>query len=149
MNVRRLRAGDDLTAAVALLVRFFADEGFIADAARIARHAQVMAGLETCGLFVGEAAGEAVAVASVSLEFGIEFGWWAEMGDLYVVPQARGHGWSRRMTDAVESFLREKGAAGYQVTVTPYGETAHGLRDYYLNLGFAGDGRVILMKTLD
>lgn len=146
--IRRLVRGDDLSQAVELLFRFFAEEGFDADRARIARHVATMAGLDTCGLFVAEDDGQAVAVATVSLEFGIEYGWWAELGDLYVVPEKRGTGLSRRMIEAAEVLLREKGAAGYQVTVTPFGAAHHDLAAYYRKLGFASEGRLILIKEL-
>ncbi|MBL8908279.1 MAG: hypothetical protein JNM20_16525 [Rhizobiales bacterium] len=49
---------------------------------------------------------------------------------------------------AVEAFLKERGAAGYQVTVTPFAEEAHGLQNYYRKLGFASEGRLILYKKL-
>ena len=146
--IRQLRAGDDLAAAVDLLFRFFAEEGFTADRARIARHAAVMAGLETCGLFVAEELGAAIAVATVSLKFGIEYGWGAEMGDLYVVPEWRGRGVSQALVEAVEAWLHSRGATGYQVTVTPFGSDHHDLAKFYERLGFGSEGRVILMKTL-
>ena len=92
MRIVRLRVGDDLAPATELLLRFFAEEGFTTDQATIAANVRTLAGLETCALFVAEADGACVGVATVSLEFGVEFGWWAEMGDLYVIPEARGRG---------------------------------------------------------
>jgi GNAT superfamily N-acetyltransferase len=87
-------------------------------------------------------------VATVSLEFGIEYGWSAEMGDLYVVPAWRGRGVSRALIGGIEDFLRRKRASGYQVTVTPIAEALHGMRQYYQALGFEDDGRVILYRKL-
>ena len=75
MKVRKLCAGDDLEAAIDLLYRFFSEEGFSTKPATIAAHARQMAGLDTCGLFVAETSGKAIGVATVSLEFGIEYGW--------------------------------------------------------------------------
>lgn len=82
------------------------------------------------------------------MKFGIEFDWSAEMGDLYVLPEWRGRGVSKRLVAAVESFLREKGAAGYQVTVTSHSEAQHGLGQFYAALGFDDDGRRLLYKSL-
>ena len=89
-----------------------------------------------------------VGVATASMEFGIEFAWWAEMGDLYVLPDARGLGVAKLLVGGIESWLRSRGVAGYQVTVTPDGEDHHGLRAYYRKLGFTGDGRLLLFKEL-
>jgi len=148
VRIVRLKAGDDLTAATALLHRFFAEEGFTTDAATIAANVRTLAGHDTCALFVAEADGTTIGVTTVSLEFGVEFGWWAEMGDLYVLPEQRGKGISLALVGAVEEFLRQRGVAGYQVTVTPDAGARHGLADFYRRLGFGGEGRLILTRLL-
>ncbi|MBC8036911.1 MAG: GNAT family N-acetyltransferase [Rhizobiales bacterium] len=148
MTISRLTAAHDLTAAIDLLCRFFSEEGFTTEASTIAGHARQLAGLETCGLFLAEEGGKAVGVATVSLEFGIEYGWWAEMGDLYVLPEYRGRGLSRALIAAIEDFLKERGVAGYQVTVTPHASEHHDLAQYYSRLGFNSEGRLILFKEL-
>ncbi len=109
MIIRQLTAADDLSQAVDLLCRFFAEEGFAADRQHIARNTKNLAGLGTCGLFVAEAQGQAIGVATVSLEFGIEYGWWAEMGDLYVVPEHRGSGLSRNVDGSCRSVFEIQG----------------------------------------
>src|SRR4051794_20929440 len=53
---------------------------------------------------------DAVAVATVSLDFGIEFGWQAEIGDLYVVPPARRQGLALRLIEAGAAWARDRGA---------------------------------------
>lgn len=148
MKLRRLTVGDDLTAATYLLQRFFAEEGFSTPPAVIAERVMMLAGLDTCLLITAESDDTVVGVATASMEFGIEFGWWAEMGDLYVLPDARGLGVAKLLVDGIESWLRSRGVAGYQVTVTPDGEDHHGLRAYYQKLGFTGDGRLLLFKDL-
>lgn len=148
MRIARLRAGDDLAPATGLLLRFFAEEGFTTDGETIAANVRTLASLETCALFAAEADGACVGIATVSLEFGVEFGWWAEMGDLYVVPEQRGRGVSLALVGAIEDFLRLRRIPGYQVTVTPDAGARHGLKDYYRRLGFAGDGRLLLFKRL-
>lgn len=148
MKLRRLTADDDLTAATYLLQRFFAEEGFTTPPAVIAERVQMLAGLDTCLLITAESDDTVVGVATASMEFGIEFGWWAEMGDLYVLPDARGFGVAKLLVGGIEDWLRSRGVAGYQVTVTPDGEDHHGLRAYYRKLGFTGDGRLLLFKEL-
>lgn len=147
MIIRRLSAGDDAGAAIQLLQRFFREEAFTTPNETIAAHVARMLSLEQCAVILAEQAGEAVGVATVSMEFGIEYGWSAEMGDLYVVPQHRGRGVSRALVGAAEGWLRAMGAAGYQVTVTPHGADAE-LRRFYLGLGFSAEGRELLYKRL-
>ena len=148
ISTRRLQAGDNVGAAVELLIRFFREEGFDTPDEVIRSNTSRMAGIEACGLFIAEAEGRAIGVATISMEFGIEFGWSGEMGDLYVLPDWRGKGVSQELVAGVEAFLKERGATGYQVTVTPFAEEAHGLQGYYRKLGFASEGRLILYKKL-
>jgi GNAT superfamily N-acetyltransferase len=148
LTVRRLSAADDTGEAASLLVRFFREEGFDTPDEVVRKHTQRMASIETCGLFVAEAHGETIGVATVSLEFGIEFGWSAEMGDLYVMPEWRGRGVSRALISAIEGFLLKRGASGYQVTVTPYAQQQHDLTKFYKKIGFSSEGRLILFKQL-
>lgn len=146
--VRQLKAQDDLAAATLLLQRFFREEGFDTPDDVIAANVRRMAAIEACGLFIAQADEEAIGVATVSLEFGIEYGWSAEMGDLYVLPDWRGRGVSRQLVQAVEALLAVRGATGYQVTVTPYAAEAHDLARFYKALGFGDEGRVLLYKHL-
>ena len=148
IKVRRLSSGDDVTAASELLIRFFREEQFDTPDDVIRRNTGIMAGLDNCGLFVAENAGEAIGVATVSLEFGIEFGRGGEMGDLYVLPEWRGKGVSRKLVQAIEELLEGRGATTYQVTVTPYAQDAHDLKDFYSGLGFETEGRLILARKI-
>jgi GNAT superfamily N-acetyltransferase len=148
VQIRRLGSTDDLSQACDLLIRFFREEGFDTPDEVIRRHTAIMAGLDNCGIFIAEATGKAVGVATISLEFGIEFGWGAEMGDLYVLPEWRGKGVSRRIVLALEEFLKQRGASFYQVTVTLYAQEAHDLKTFYDRLGFDSEGRLILAKRL-
>jgi GNAT superfamily N-acetyltransferase len=148
VRVRRLGSADNLSEAADLLIRFFREEKFDTPDDVVRRNAAIMAGLDNCGLFIAENAGKAIGVATISLEFGIEFGWGAEMGDLYVLAEWRGKGVSRQLVSAIESFLTERGATTYQITLTPYAQGAHDLKAFYARLGFESEGRVILAKKL-
>jgi len=148
ISVRRLSSSDDVTAAAGLLIRFFREEQFDTPDDVIRRNTETMAGLDNCGLFVAENAGKAIGVATISLEFGIEFGWGGEMGDLYVLPEWRGKGVSLMLVSAIEDLLIERGATIYQVTVTPYAQDAHDLKDFYAGLGFVTEGRLILARKI-
>lgn len=148
ITVQRLGPGDDLAGAIDLLGRFFAEEGFDTPPETIAANTARMVQQSVCSLFVARAGGQSVGVATVSLDFGIEFGWSAEMGDLYVLPDWRGHHVARRLIGAVEDDLRQRGVEGYQVTVTAEAQAAHDLIGLYRKLGFEDEGRRILYRTI-
>jgi GNAT superfamily N-acetyltransferase len=101
-----------------LLTRFFAGEGFATPPEAIAANVARMAGLEACALLLARVDSEPAGVATVSLDFGIEYGWSAEMGDLYVDPRFRGRGVARSLMAAAEVFCRARGVSGLGVTVT-------------------------------
>ena len=145
--VRRVNSAEDVAAASDLLTRFFAEDGFETSPQVIDTNTRKLATLDACGLFIAVKENVAVGVATISLEFGIEYGWSAEMGDLYVLPELRGAGVARVLIDAVEQFLVERGAAGYQVTVAPHGHE-NALNAFYTKLGFEDEGRVLRYKTL-
>ncbi len=147
MTVRRLTVEDDPQPATLLLQRFFREEGFTTADATIASNLRAMLTLEHCAVLLADEQGLATGVATVSMDFGIEFGWSAELGDLYVLPEHRGKGIARALIAEAEAWLRGMGAAGYQVTVTPHGADAD-LRRFYLSLGFAAEGRELLYRTL-
>jgi GNAT superfamily N-acetyltransferase len=147
-RVRRLGRDDDVAGAAELLIRFFREEQFDTPDDVIRRNTASMAGLDNCGLFIAENAGTTIGVATISLEFGIEFGWGAEMGDLYVLPEWRGKGVSRLLVSAIEDFLTARGATTYQITLTPYAQDTHDLKAFYARLGFDGEGRLILAKKV-
>ena len=147
MTVRRITAQDDAQEARILLQRFFREEGFTTPDETISENLRTMLSLERCAVLIAEDAGQAVGVATVSMDFGIEYGWSAELGDLYVVPEHRGKGLSRALIAAAETWLRSMGAVGYQVTVTPHGADAD-LRRFYLALGFEAEGRELLYRYL-
>jgi GNAT superfamily N-acetyltransferase len=149
VRVRQLTAGDELGPAILLLERFFHEEGFVTADEVIAENARAMVQIESCAILVAEVGDITAGVATLSMEFGIEFGWSAEMGDLYVVPDWRGKGIARALLLAGEQILKERGAKGYQVTVTTIADEHHDLKRFYAALGFEDEGRVILWKQLD
>jgi ribosomal protein S18 acetylase RimI-like enzyme len=148
VDVQRLGSGDNLAAATVLLTRFFAEEGFATPPETIAANVRRMAGLEVCALLLVRMDGEPAGVATVSLDFGIEYGWSAEMGDLYVDPRFRCRGVARSLMAAAEVFCRARGASGLGVTVTAEAEARHGLTRFYQALGFTGEGRRLLWRDV-
>jgi GNAT superfamily N-acetyltransferase len=148
LSYRRIRSSEDTSAAEDLLIRFFREEGFDTPAQTIRANCRKLAEQEICALFLAEIGYSPVGVATISLNFGVEFGWLGEMGDLYVLPEFRNRGVARGLVFEVEKFLSSRGASGYQVTVTPYARRAHALQHFYAKLGFGNEGREILYKRL-
>jgi GNAT superfamily N-acetyltransferase len=149
VHVRQLRPGDATQAAEELLVRFFREEGFTTSDHLIRSRCRQMLNLDICGIFLAETHEEAAAgIATISLNFGIEYGWLGEMGDLYVLPAFRGRGIARALVSALEEFAKLRGAAGYQVTVTSHARQSYDLEKLYLRLGFDAEGRQILIRQL-
>jgi ribosomal protein S18 acetylase RimI-like enzyme len=144
----RILPGQDTAAAEELLVRFFREEGFDTPPETIRANCRQLVKQESCVLVLAEAGFSAVGVATISLNFGIEFGWLGEMGDLYVLPKFRGRGVARGLIREIERFLKSRNVAGYQVTVTPHARRAHSLQNFYARLGFEAEGREILYKKI-
>jgi GNAT superfamily N-acetyltransferase len=142
-----LRAGDDCGEAARLLKAFFSEEGFSTPDGRIEENLRCMLELDICRVLVVREGSAAVAVATLSLDFGIEFGWAAEIGDLYVVSAARGRGLARALVEACGDLARQQGATNLYVTVTAHGEDA-GLDRFYARLGFDCEGRRILSRAI-
>ena len=91
----------ELAAASELLQGFFHEGRFDTPPETVAAHVRSMHRLsDLCLILLAIIDDDAVAVATVSLDFGIEFGWQAEIGDLYVVPPARRQGLALRLIEA-------------------------------------------------
>jgi len=90
--VRHLGRGDDTRGAAGQILSW---EAFTTPESLIYSHCRKMLDVQTGGLFIADAAGEPSGIATVSMQFGIEFGWLGELGDLHVVPALRGQGIAR------------------------------------------------------
>src|SRR6266478_3869712 len=61
----------------------------------------------------------------------VEWGRLGEIGDLYVLPTARGKGIAAAMIDAAKLKCRDMGCSAVAVVITPEGEDRHGLTRFY------------------
>ena len=139
----------DASAIADLATRFFLEEGFELPpeglGPRVERY------LETDGhaVFAAWRGGRPVAFATAAAGFGLEYGWVAELEDLYVLPTERRKGIARRLIDLVVGWAADRGCSAVLVTVTPVGERSHGLSAFYERLGFADRGRRLLERPVD
>ena len=93
--------------------------------------------------------GHFVGIVTVTSMVYIEWGRLGEIGDLYVLPEARGNGIARRLVQAAIDWCCARGCSAVEVTMTPVGEAAHGLSNFYSRLGIAATGRTISLLRLD
>jgi GNAT superfamily N-acetyltransferase len=136
----------DFAAACGLLVRFFAEEGFTTRASKIAANLRAMIDDPFCWAAMAWEGDEPVGITTISTNRGVEFGLQGEIGDLYVLPGARGRGIARALVDASVTWCRERGCASVQVVITPQGQSAHDLLGFYHRLGFAATGRTLVLR---
>jgi aminoglycoside 6'-N-acetyltransferase I len=131
-----------------LLNRFFMEEGFDTPADELLTSLQGMLGDPAHAVYIAEKDGNAVGVATATTSAGLEYGRSAELDDLYVLPEMRRGGVASALIEAVCSWCAEQGVGVVLVTVTPHGDRAHNLLDYYQRRGFRDKGRVILERRL-
>jgi GNAT superfamily N-acetyltransferase len=135
--------------AVALLHRFFQEEGFSGERSMITANLDRMRRDDNHWVAVALNNGQIVGIVTVTSMLYIEWGRLGEIGDLYVVPEARGNGIARRLVQAAIDWCRARGCSAVEVIMTHPGETAHGLSNFYSRLGFAATGRTISLLRLD
>lgn len=147
LRVAEITSPSDIhyTAAIDLLMQFFAEEGFATPPERIAQNLQHLVADDGCWTAVLVEKERPVGVVTVSTTISVELGRLAEIGDLYVAQARRGHGFARRLVDAAIEWSRKRGCGNVLVTVTPDGEARHRLSDFYKRLAFAPTGRTILV----
>jgi GNAT superfamily N-acetyltransferase len=139
---------DSFETAFNLLERFFREEGFDTPAEQMRVHLADMLTSEQAAIFLSLRSDEGLGIATVTTSLGLEYGRSAELEDLYVLPQARGHGIASALIESVCDWCRQQGCSVVLVTVTPHGETAHGLMGFYQQRGFVNTRRVLLERSL-
>jgi aminoglycoside 6'-N-acetyltransferase I len=138
----------DFNAVLPLLERFFAEEGFDTPRAQIGERLLELIEAADSAVFLAWVGERAVGVATVTTSTGIEFGLSAELEDLYVAPEVRGSGVGSALIGAVKDWCRSLGCSVVEVVVTPEGQAAHNLMEYYRARGFQETGRTLLFAHL-
>lgn len=133
---------------VPLSAAFFAEDGVATPQTAIAKNLDLMMADLRARIFVVEEAGAVMALASVSLHVGVEFGVAAEIEDLSVAPEARGRGWARRLLAVAFDWARAEGAVEVLIVITPEAEADQGLSAFYRRFGFRPVPRVAMIKRL-
>jgi GNAT superfamily N-acetyltransferase len=139
---------ETFAAAVDLLARFFREEGFTTPPAKIAENLGRMLVDHSCWCALAIEHGAPLGVVTVSTTLYVEWGRLGEIGDLYVLAEHRKRGLARRLVEAAMAWCREQLCSAVSVTVTPIGESRHGLGEFYVRLGFAPSGRASMTALL-
>ena len=127
--------------ATTLLDRFFREEGFPLPAEGLETRIRRYAEMPGHAVFLVHLDTGPAGVGTVVISFGLEYGWLAELEDLYVLPEARGAGVARRLVEHAARWASEQGCSAMLVTITPEGQESHDLIGFYSHLGFADRGR--------
>jgi GNAT superfamily N-acetyltransferase len=122
---------DNTEIAVSLLHSFFQEEGFSGDRAIITANLDRMRSDDNHWAALALIKGHFVGIVTVTSMLYIEWGRLGEIGDLYVLPEARGNGIARRLVQASIDWCRARGCSAVEVITTPLGEAAHGLSNFY------------------
>jgi GNAT superfamily N-acetyltransferase len=138
----------DASVVAGLIVRFFRDEGFDSSEDDLRSRVQPFLADPANTILIAWSSEAAVGLATITTTFGFEVGRYAEIEDLYVLPEHRGQGCASQLIEAAALWCRARGCAELEVVVTPAGERAHGLTRFYAVRGFVSTGRTILARTL-
>jgi len=138
----------EVPSLIALLTEFFADEGFALPAGGLEERIRTYLDTERNAMFLARADGRDVGVATLASGYSLEYGWFAEIEDLYVVPAYRGRGIGRGLVDRACDHAAGAGCSAVLVTVTPEGQERHDLVRLYGRLGFRDEGRRLLERRL-
>jgi aminoglycoside 6'-N-acetyltransferase I len=140
----------DADAVTDLATAFFIEEDFPLPYEGLSERVERYLQMDRNAIFLARRGdGDPIAFATVATGFGLEYGWAAELEDLYVVPEERNRGIARALVDRVATWSRDRGCSALLVTVTPYGERSHALTAFYEGLGFESEGRRLLERRLE
>jgi len=145
--IRALRPAD-LDAGETLLGRFFREDNFATEQGTIRANLAAMAADSQHWVAIAWGGTEPVGIVTLSTMLYIEWGRLGEIGDLYVLPEARGRGVARALIEAAIEQCRARGCSAASITITPDGEDRHGLAGFYAKLGFVPSGRSITYRRL-
>jgi aminoglycoside 6'-N-acetyltransferase I len=138
----------DAAAVAELATRFFVEESFGLPAGGLESRVRRYLDADGHAIFVARRAGRLIGFATVTTGYGLEYGWSAELEDLYILPSERRRGIARRLVERVANWAAGRGCSAVLVTVTPEGEEAHSLVAFYARLSFEDRGRRILELPL-
>jgi GNAT superfamily N-acetyltransferase len=136
---------EDASKVLPLLTQFFRNEGFDAIVERLPTVLDAMLKDPGSAIFVASHGLETIGVATVTTtSVGLEFSRYAELEDLYVLPQARHQGVGQALINSVKQWCCQNQCSVLSVVVTPEDEANRNLIGYYQKYGFQKSERFTL-----
>lgn len=138
---------DDVAALVALMTTFYAESNFALPSGPAARTFEtLLSDPRLGGVWIAEVGGEAVGHVVLTVCFSMEYGGLRGfIDDLYVRPDARGHGAAAGLLAAAREAALDRGVRALHVEVGPENHTA---RRLYARAGYADSGHLFLSLPL-
>lgn len=141
---------EDATKILPLLTQFFRNEGFDAVAEKLPTALDAMLKDPRSAIFFASYGLEIIGVATVTTtSVGLEFSQYAELEDLYVLPQARNQGVGQALIDRVKQWCYHNQCSVLSVVVTPEDQANRNLIGYYQKNGFQKSERFTLFCYLN
>ncbi len=140
---------EDASTMLPLFAQFFQENGFDSAIQRLPLALAAMLNDPNSAIFIAWYRLEVIGVATVTTTSqGLEFNRYAELEDLYVLPDARLKGVGRALIDIVKQWCHEHGCSVLSVVVTPEAQATRNLIAYYQQHGFQESGRLSLFHYL-
>jgi GNAT superfamily N-acetyltransferase len=137
---------EDASKVLPLLTQFLRNEGFDAVVQRLPTALDAMLKDPGSAIFVASQGLELIGVATVTTtSVGLEFSRYAELEDLYVLPQARHQGVGFALIDTVKQWCCHNRCSVLSVVVTPEDQANRNLIGYYQKHGFQKSERFTLL----
>lgn len=141
---------EDVSKVLPLLTEFFHYEGFDAIVERLPTALDAMLKDSGSAIFIAFQELEIIGVATVTTtSAGLEFYRYAELEDLYVLPQARHQGVGQTLIERVKQWCRQKQCGVLSVVVTAEKQGNHNLISYYQKQGFQNSERFTLFYNFN
>jgi GNAT superfamily N-acetyltransferase len=140
---------EDHAAMAPLFERFYREEGFGEAVHSVAANLHAVLTRPDTGAFLAEADGVVVGVAALSSGFGLEFGKYSQLEDLYVLPEWRRRGVASALIEASVAWARARGSHDVEIVMTPHAQATSGLIEWYARRGFVNTERIIFERAVE
>ncbi len=140
----------DTAKILPLFARFFAEDGFDISLKNLPTAIAAMLNDPGSAIFIAWCGVEAIAVATVTTTSqGLEFNGYAELEDLYVLPEARRAGIGEVLINRVKQWCRQRECNVLSIVVTEDAQANRNLITYYQKHGFQPSKRSLLFYHLE